>query len=236
MREALLGKLLLLLARTTLEQLAAVYGFLTGLGLQPGAVEPLSEPGGTNRAFAASARAGSGFVFRKKGSLWEVIFRGGEAFYLPDSLGARYLDYLLHHPNEAIRAFDLEVAVTPEKGAARSGTSIQPGSDAQAMRDYREALGPLREKREEAQAAGDREEVERLDGEIRAFESALKSRGGAGDTGERARSNVRKAVEVVMAQLGKGGREEKAFAEHLESNLSAGLECLYSQPEGRIWV
>ena len=73
-------------------------------------------------------------------------------------------------------------------------------------------------------------------GEIRAFESALKSRGGAGDTGERARSNVRKAVGVVMAQLGKGGREEKAFAEHLESNLSTGLECLYSQPEGRIWV
>ena len=50
------------------------------------------------------------------------------------------------------------------------------------------------------QAAGGREEVEGLDAQIVALESALKA-GGAADTGERARDNVRKALAVVMEQL-----------------------------------
>ena len=85
-----------------------------------------------------------------------------------------------------------------------------------------------------AQAAGDREEVESLDSEIEALQSALKG-GGAADTGERARDNVRKAVAVVLEQLRGGAPEEKALAEHLQKHLSIGHECLYSQPQGRIW-
>jgi hypothetical protein len=48
--------------------------------------------------------------------------------------------------------------------------------------------------------------------------------------------NVRKALDVVIAKLAKGGQEEKAFAEHLRASLSTGYECLYSQSQGRIWV
>ena len=55
------------------------------------------------------------------------------------------------------------------------------------------------------------------------------------DAGERVRRNVRKAVQLVMRQLRKGGLEEKAFAEHLRTHLSTGHERLYNQPEGRIW-
>ena len=90
----------------------------------------------------------------------------------------------------------------------------------------------MKAERADAQAAGGREEVEGLDGQIAALESALKERSGAADTGERARDNVRKAVAVVMEQLREGGPEEKAFAEHLRNHLSIGHECLYSQPEG----
>ena len=160
---------------------------------------------------------------------------GGRAFHLPNILGSRYLNYLLHEPNVPISAFDLEVAVQPEKGEARSRNSIQPESDARALGEYRQELRRLQAERQAAEAAGDLAEVERLESEVGALESALKAGASTADTGERARSNVRLAIRAVMARLEKGGPEERAFAEHLRTHLSIGFECLYSQPEGRIW-
>jgi hypothetical protein len=123
-------------------------------------------------------------------------------FRVRNTLGARYLDYLLHSPNEPIHAFDLEVEVQPEKGEARSKNSFQPESDAQAMREYRQELGRLQMKT--AQAAGELEKVARLEGEVEALKSALKG-AGAADTGERAFDNVRKALRVVLEQLRSSG-------------------------------
>jgi len=147
-------------------------------------------------------------------------------------LGARYLNYLLHKPNEPIRAFDLEVEVLPEKGEARGNNSIQPESDSRALREYRQELCRLQIQM--GQAAGEPEEVARLEAEIEALKSALKD-AGAADTGERAFDNVRKALRVVQEQLRSGGPEEQAFAEHLRNHLSIGFECLYTQPQGRVW-
>jgi hypothetical protein len=141
-------------------------------------------------------------------------------------------NYLLHEPNEPISAFDLEVKVQPEKGEARVRDSLQPESDAQAMREYWQELRRLQ--METAQAAGEPEKVARLEGEMEALKSALKGVGVA-DTGERAFDNVRKALRVVLEQLRSGGPEEQAFAEHLRNHLSIGFECLYTQPQGRIW-
>ncbi len=174
------------------------------------------------------------YVFRWTGRDWEVVFKGGKAFYLPDMLAARYSDYLLHNPNDPIASFDLEAEAQPEKAQARAWNSIQADSDARALREYREALGPLRAEKARAQAAGEQEKVALLEEDIRAFESALKG-GGRADTGQRAYDNVRKAFRVLMQHLKQGGPEQRAFAEHLRTHLSIGLECLYSQPEGRIW-
>jgi hypothetical protein len=173
-------------------------------------------------------------VFRWTGRDWEIFFRGGRLFHLPDVLGSRYLNYLLHAPNEPIEAFALEVAIQPEKGEARARNSIQAESDPQALSEYRQELGRLQAERQAAQAAGEKEEIKRLEGLIAALESAI-SGGGAADTGERARDNVRKALRVVMARLKKGGPEGRAFAAHLRTYLSVGHECLYRQREGRIW-
>ena len=93
----------------------------------------------------------------------------------------------------------------------------------------------MQTEREEARAADDANEVERLEGEIEALAAALKGNRAGADAGERARVNVRKAVAVVLAQLRKGGPVQEAFAEHLEHQLSTGYECLYSQAEGNIW-
>jgi hypothetical protein len=235
MKEALLGKLVLLLSRATPEELAAIYYFATdkplenaGCGVR-GAELKRGRADGSSTAGAKGARA---YVFRWTGRHWEVIFACGRAFRLRSTLGARYLDYLLHNPNEPIHAFDLEVKVQPEKGEARSRNSFQPESDAQAMREYRQELGRLQ--LEMAQAAGEPEKVARLEGEMEALKSALKG-AGAADTGERAFDNVRKALRVVLEQLRRAGPEEQAFAEHLRNHLSIGFECLYTQPQGRIW-
>src|SRR5690242_17521704 len=81
--------------------------------------------------------------FRWTGRDWEVVWNGEPAFYLPDTLGAKYLDFLLHRPDLAISCFELELAIQPEKGQARTRNSIQPESDARARREYRHALKQL---------------------------------------------------------------------------------------------
>jgi hypothetical protein len=175
-------------------------------------------------------------VFRWTGRDWMVVFDGEGPFYLPPTLGARYVDYLLHHPNLPIPAFDLEVLITPEKAAARCINSIQRDSDALSRRQYREALDGLKERAKEAQLAGNLDEAERLREEIAAYESALKESGVAPDTGRRAYNNVRYAVGAVRAHLSKGGPAERAFAEQLRLHLSIGLECLYTQADGLVWA
>ena len=189
----------------------------------------------TEEASKPGAKAGSAYVFRWTGRDWRVVFGGGEPFYLNDMLAARCADYLLHHPNEPIAAFDLEVVIQAEKGAARARNSIQADSDARALREYRQELRRLQAGKQRALAAGEQEQVARLEADIQAIESELRG-GGPADTGKRAYDNVRKAFGVLMEHLSRGGPEERAFAEHLSTHLSIGLECLYTQPEGRIWA
>ncbi len=237
MREALLGKLVLVLSRATPEKLAAVYQFATGESIRE--FHELARIDKDGRANPSAERGDEGkpkYVFRWTGRDWEVVFGGGRAFHLPNVLGARYLDYHLHRPNQAISAFDLEVAVSPEKGEARATNSIQPESDARALAEYREELGRLQERRKELEAAGDPDALEHLDNEVTALETALTSSDRAADTGKRAFDNVRKAVATVRKHLRQGGREERAFEEHLRSHLSLGHECMYTAPEGRVWV
>jgi hypothetical protein len=237
MREALLGKLVLALSRASPEKLAAVYQFATGESIRE--LGELARVPKSTRAGESAAEGVEGkpkYVFRWTGRDWEVVFGGGRAFHLPNVLGSRYMDYQLHRPNQPISAFDLEVAVSPEKGEARATNSIQPESDARALAEYREELGRLQERRKELEAAGDAHALEHLDNEVTALETALTGSDRAADTGKRAFDNVRKAVGAVRKHLRQGGREERAFEEHLRSHLSIGHECMYSAPEGRVWV
>ena len=173
--------------------------------------------------------------FRRKGSVWEVVFEGRQPFCMNNTLDARYLNFWLHRPNESFPAFDLEVGVQPEKAEARARNSIQEASDARTRQECRQAWRELRAEKEEAQAAGDLVEARRIDEQIREYEKALKRRSVGADTAERARINVRKAVAWAIAKLKRGGPDERAFAEYLQGHLSTGYECLYWEPRGRIW-
>lgn len=174
------------------------------------------------------------FVFCLVGTQWKVVFEGGRAFYLPDGLGPRYLDYLLHHENESIRALDLEKEIQPEKVKARARTSSQKTLEGAAARAKLRELAELRAEREQAQEHGDEGQVGRLDGEIERREAELVGLQ-PGDAGQRARSNVSHAVGVVRRWLKRGNAKQRAFAEHLKVCVSLGFECMYVQPKGKVW-
>lgn len=213
---------LLMVAQATAEQQAAIERFLRG---ETGALA--SSP--------QLRRDEAGFVFRKAGSHWRVVFKGAE-FHIKDTFGARYLDCLLHHPNQTIPAFDLEVAVSPEKADARSRDSIQKERDPEATRAYLRELSRLRLEREEVVEAGMLGEADRLEGEIEAVEVALRGGCRITDAGERARSNVNKAVAAVRRRLERGEHGEKEFGEHIRRFVSVGYECMYAQPPLVCWA
>jgi len=164
-----------------------------------------------------------------------VVFAGSPEFHLEDTLGARYLDYLLHHPNEPISAFHLEVKITPEKGEARSKDSIQESADLDTIRSCLREIDELRGRRERAADEGRQDEIERLDEEIGQIEAALKKGGMAADTGERARSNVNKALALVRRRLAEGGGAERELARHIQAFVKVGYECMYARPDGGCW-
>ena len=175
------------------------------------------------------------FMFRKAGRLFRVVFDGGPGIFIEDTLGARYLDYLLHHPREPITAYDLEVTITPEKADVRAKNTMQKGLDPDASRSYLREIEKLRSERERAADEQRADEVERLDGEIANVEAALSTGAVVADTGERARGNVSKAIRAVQRKLLKGDKHEKAFASHLDSCVSMGYNFCYSHPAGGVW-
>ncbi len=177
------------------------------------------------------------FVFRKAGSVWDVVFDGGSLFHIDDGFGAKYLDYLLHRPNEVINAFDLEKAIRPAKGNARAKDSAQTAVDQQTKREAKEELPHLEAELETAEGEGDTAKVERLRGEIAKVKCVIGNENLLnGDAGERARDNVRKAINKVVQKMRKGSKEEQAFGQHIGQFVSLGYEVCYNQPNENSWA
>jgi len=199
----------------------------------------MSTPVDGERADGHASRgmeAGDGkLVFRKTGRYWKVVLDAAPEIHIENTLGARYLDYLLHHPNETISAYDLEITVTPEKGEIRSKNTIQTDLDPDTIRNYLREIDKLRGKREKAADEGRQDELARLDGVIEDIEAALKKKGIASDTGERARGNVSKAIAAVQRKLLKGEKYEKACGTHIKECVSMGYNFHYSHPAGGVW-
>ena len=47
------------------------------------------------------------YIFRRKGSMWQIRFDGQDDFYLPDRKGAEYLRQFLLSPDKAVDTFDI---------------------------------------------------------------------------------------------------------------------------------
>lgn len=238
MRAAIPTELLLRLMNATPEQYAAVERVL-GVGAAHGrwqmakgdACCALREGQAESRGVPTPR-----YLFRAAGHIYDVVFDGSPLFHLPKTDGAKYLDYLFHHPNELITALDLEQRIKPEKAAVREQNSVQRTVDERARREAREELVALLAELEEAEGCGDRSRAARLQEEITQIKAIARNEGLLdGDGGERARNNVRRAIENVVKRLRRGGNQERAFAEHITQHVIRGYEVMYHQPQGRIW-
>lgn len=178
---------------------------------------------------------GPGYVFERVGSSWRVVFGGGTSFRLGDTLGARYLNHLLHQPDQAIAAYDLEGVVRPERAQVRPRNSVQRQQDPKAVAEYLRELERVRALLEAARDTGNQVEQNDLEAELESLEAQLKGRACAADAGERARNNVRKALSAIRFGLKKGNRHERAFSEHIDKTISLGFQCIYHQPPGITW-
>ncbi len=217
MRGSLPIDLLQKLMCATLEQFAAVERIL--------AMPPATN--GTNGT--------AGRTFARCGDFWKVLFDGHE-LHLVDSLGARYLDHLVHRPNQPIGAFDLEKAIVPEKASARAINSRDASGNGECTRHCLRELDRLRAERDDATDHGDHGGAERLDGDITMLEAQLKQGRRTRDTGERARNNVRKAIGAVIRGLQRGDAAQKVLAFHLGRFVDMGYTCMYHQPPGAEWA
>lgn len=208
---------------------------LVRIVVDPGAVTVL--PAVTlhhGNAAAGGNGSASRYVFRKAGSHWDVVFDGGEEFHLEDTLGARYIGHLFEHPNQAIHALDLELAVNPDK-KLRGKVAVEKGYDPETEARYRTRLQEIRDERRDAQTNEDWGRLQALDEEAGLLEKNLVQNSGTTDAGEQARNNVRKAIGAVKQKLLAGSSWEKAFGQHIEQCVSTGFEVMYIQPEGQIW-
>lgn len=192
-----------------------------------------SSPAAAPRSDVGSARQ---FSFRQAGSSCDIVFDGSSVFHIRNTDGAKYLDYLLHHPNHAIRAVDLEAKIKLDKANARNENSIQATADTRAKREARKELIELKAELEAAEAALNAAAAKRLKAEIGMVESVAASDAElGGNPGERARNNVRKAIDKVLRKLKKGGPDEQGFGRHIAQFVSLGYEVIYNQADGVKW-
>ena len=175
-------------------------------------------------------------VFRHLGSHWEVVFDGGARFTLPDTLGAAYIDHLLHHPNTVIPAHELEKLMRVEKEQARGAGTKQEALDEQAKAEVDAEVARLEKDLAAAREAGNDAGAKRIEREIQELRRAGTGTAGmSAEMEERARNNVRKAITAVLERLRKGNKAQKAFGQHLGQYLDLGYEVVYNQPQGGIW-
>lgn len=224
--------------------------------LDPDTPSP-SGPGPTEELGEASARGGQAQPaerprLERHGKAWFVAF-GGEKALVDHSVGMTRLARLLKAPGQELLVLDLVAWTSPGKGDRRAGageaTSGRGGLqgsgrlgervDAAARRAYEARADALRERRADAEAAGDAVGVAEVDAEMDALASEVVAGAGKGgkaravpDEHEQARQAVshslRKALAAVAGDL-------PALRAHLDESLHLGLRCAYEPRPRRTW-
>lgn len=175
---------------------------------------------------AASTGEHTALELRYEGDYWTV--RGfGELCRIRDGRGMQMLAALVTRPGEALHVLELSGANAPVD-AGDSGELI----DDQAKAAYRARLRELSAEIDEAESWHDAARRERLQEEMEALRREISRAVGLGGrrrtkgaATERARSNVRRRLALVMQRV-----EEAAprIGEHLRSSLKTGVRCTYA--------
>jgi hypothetical protein len=169
----------------------------------------------------------------RDGQRWRFKYRH-RTVLVPHSVGMLHIAVLLANPDREIPAIELTTGVAALHNAATS-TTRQPVLDHDAIRDYRNRIGQLREQFDQFEAGNQprraaeaRVELDWLIGELAAATGISGRTRRFSDNPERARSAVSRAVGRALTRI---GQADPHFGEHLRSRIHAGIRCSYRPTE-----
>jgi hypothetical protein len=187
-------------------------------------------------------------VFHREGEYWTIVYQE-TVCRVRDTLGLRYLAFLLSSPHSQIHVLELVAAVEdPLRKVAPDGrnpTALAEAGmhvsrlgdagevlDSQAKAAYKRRLDELREEVEEAQAFGDQERIARVQQEIDFLTGEIVSGVGLGgrdrraaSAAERARVNVTRAIKAALQRL---STHHPALGLYLTRTINTGTFCSYT--------
>jgi tetratricopeptide (TPR) repeat protein/energy-coupling factor transporter ATP-binding protein EcfA2 len=184
----------------------------------------------------------AGNVFLRKGSYWELSYRGRDA-QAGDLKGARYLAILLGSPGRAFHVADLLMAVdgvakapviVPDEGSiVQSVESRDQALDARSIAAYRARMRELAEELEEAEAMQDLGRTELLGTELSFLQTELVacSRVRHAPT-ERARKAVYNRIRQSIEEI---ERVHPELGRHLTRSVKTGVHCTYLPEREGAW-
>ena len=190
-------------------------------------------------------------VFYREGEYWTVAYQG-EVSRVRDTMGLRYLAYLLRYPHRQIHVLDLVTAVEcPPRNS--SGVADNQGIsalasenlrvraslgdagvvlDSQAKAAYKHRLYELQGELEEAETRNDLGRSEKIQQEIEFLTQELLSGVGFGgrdrraaSSVERARINVTRAIKTALQKL---SLHHPSLGAYLVSTIHTGTCCSYT--------
>jgi CheY-like chemotaxis protein len=186
-------------------------------------------------------------TFRLDGEYWTIAYQGMVS-RVKDTLGLRYVAYLLRAPHRKIHVLELVAVVegAPEEAAkgVLEGREREAGLrisrlghagellDAKAKADYKRRLEELREELEDARECNDLGRASRTQNEMEMLTQELLHAVGfggrdrrAGDISERARVNVKRAIDAALQRI---SSHHPALGDYLSGAINTGTYCSYT--------
>lgn len=193
-------------------------------------------------------------TFRKDGDYWTLVY-GQQEIRLRDRRGLAYIAQLLSQPERDVAAFDLQAAAGGRRVAApRADSQWGRGQeslcvdgfgdagevlDAHAIAEFRRRMEELCEDLHEAEENFDSERAAAVRVQKNWIAEQLRSALGlggrrrkSGDTAERIRKAVSKAIREAIAAI---EREHPALGRHLNVSIRTGHLCCYEPAEPVTW-
>jgi hypothetical protein len=161
------------------------------------------------------------YIWRQVGDRWEIVYPR-KKINVKDSIGMKYLNYLVHNPGRECSALDLMALVEGKKGTKYiSEEQLQQGNlrisdgeiaydvlDKKAIKDLKKVLPVLRDQLDEAKENHDIEEQQEIERRIHRINNTLKEslkRGGESLTfnsnKKRPRNTVYKAIKRAIDRI-----------------------------------
>jgi 7-cyano-7-deazaguanine synthase in queuosine biosynthesis len=194
--------------------------------------------------------------FRKRGGVWAARFNGNaEVLVTGVDKGAEYINFLLGRPNKETSVYEIVCGFAInscntflDSNETEDGFQVTQGvplgdtgfvADRKAVEQYRETAHELFREIEEARAANDTGEIQRLEDEMTQVTAAIQEAVGLGgklrksnDKRKNIRDAFRNAVNRAIKYLEK---YDKPLAVHLNESIKRGNEPVYRTEEEIVW-